>query len=72
VQRSKLGGNPNWGHSELGRNRAVKTNRLVIIIIIIFYIVMHNHMVNGRVSADGFTCDLLSTYDGKYKFDLIH
>ena len=31
--RSKLGGIPNWGHSELGRNRAVKTNRLIYLFI---------------------------------------
>jgi len=33
VRNSELGttsaGIPNWGHSDLGRNRAVKTNRFV-------------------------------------------
>jgi len=36
VQRSKLGGIPNWGRSELGRNRAVKTNRLVCLSVCLY------------------------------------
>ena len=33
IEAFRTGGIQNWGRSELGHNRAVKTNRLVIIII---------------------------------------